>query len=153
MSQYERGRRGNALRGDARHHPSEGNTGAGQRGSGHLAVAGRPPDTAPGQVCHRSSDEPKGKPQRERVYACQRLNLARGGKAPGGKPRSEPDSGNPTVRDRRGARGNVAYGGTRNPPSNRKGWTGNSPPTGARAPVLSRPRGAPSPRSSLLAET
>jgi len=29
-------------------------------------------------------------------------------------PGSEPDSGNPTVRDRRGACGNVVHGGTRN---------------------------------------
>jgi len=42
------------------------------------------------------------------VHASQRLSLVVGGKAYGGKPRSEPDSGNPTVRDRRGASGNVA---------------------------------------------
>ena len=35
-------------------------------------------------------------------------------------PRSEPDSGKPTVRDRRGAYGNVGYDGARNPPHNRK---------------------------------
>ncbi len=55
-------------------------------------------------------DEPGGKPKREGVYASQRLSLARLGKASRGKPRSEPDSGNPTVRDRRGASGNVAMG-------------------------------------------
>ena len=38
------------------------------------------------------------------------------GKTCEGKPRSEPDWGNPTVRDRRGACGNVDHGGTRNPP-------------------------------------
>jgi hypothetical protein len=32
----------------------------------------------------------------------------------------QPDSGNPTVRDERGACGNVSYGGIRNPPHNRK---------------------------------
>ncbi len=32
------------------------------------------------------------------------------------KPGSEPHAGNPTVWDRRGAGGNVDYGGTRNPP-------------------------------------
>ena len=37
----------------------------------------------------------------------QHFSLADCGKAPEGQPRSEPDSGNPTVRDRRGARGNV----------------------------------------------
>ncbi len=41
MSPYVRGRRGNALRGGARHRPGGGNTRAGQRGSGHLAVPGR----------------------------------------------------------------------------------------------------------------
>jgi hypothetical protein len=40
----------------------------------------------------------------------QRLNLITAGKSCTGKPRSEPDSGNPTVRDRRGASGNVAMG-------------------------------------------
>jgi hypothetical protein len=41
------------------------------------------------------------------VYVRQRLSLTVDGKVTGGKPRSEPDSGNPTVRDRRGASGNV----------------------------------------------
>jgi hypothetical protein len=34
----------------------------------------------------------------------------------------QPDSGNPTVRDERGACGNVSYGGTRNPPYEPKGY-------------------------------
>jgi len=38
------------------------------------------------------------------------LNLLGVGKAGTGKPRSEPDLGNPTVRDRRGARGTMAKG-------------------------------------------
>ena len=33
----------------------------------------------------------------------------------------QPDSGNPTVRDERGAYGNVSYGGTRNPRHTPKG--------------------------------
>ena len=33
----------------------------------------------------------------------------------------QPDSGNPTVRDERGAYGNVSYGGTRNPLHKPKG--------------------------------
>src|SRR6266699_295924 len=37
-------------------------------------------------------------------------------KATVGRPRSEPDWGKPTVRDRRGACGNVDQGGTRTPP-------------------------------------
>jgi len=36
-------------------------------------------------------------------------------------PGSEPDSGKPTVRDLRGACGNVGYGGIRNPPHIPKG--------------------------------
>jgi hypothetical protein len=38
----------------------------------------------------------------------------------------------------RGAWGNVAYGGNVNPPHNRKGGSGNPPPKGRRAPALSR---------------
>ncbi len=53
-------------------------------------------------------DEPRGKPERVGVYASQRLSLTCAGKASGGKPRSELYSGNPTVQDRWGARGNVA---------------------------------------------
>ena len=40
---------------------------------------------------------------------------------------------------KRGAWGNVAYGGNVNPPRNRKGGAGNPPPEGWRAPVLSQP--------------
>ena len=47
------------------------------------------------------------------------------GRAVSGKwraePRPEPDSGKPTVRDRRGACRNVNHGGTRHPLYNRKG--------------------------------
>jgi hypothetical protein len=39
--------------------------------------------------------------------ASERLSLTRLGKAFRGKPRSKPESGNPTFRDCRGARGNV----------------------------------------------
>ena len=140
MSPVERRRRGNALRGGARRHPGGGNTRVGQRGSGYSADAERPSDTEPRLTDSRSSVEPRCKLLRAGVDACQRLSLARGGKASRGKPRSEPDSGNPTVRDRRGARGNVAHGGTVNPRRTyRKGGDGNPPPTGARAPALSRP--------------
>ena len=62
----------------------------------------------------RSTLEVGTNPQRklspEGVYVSQHLSLTDVGKACGGKPRSEPDSGNPTVRDRRGACGNVAMG-------------------------------------------
>jgi len=50
------------------------------------------------------------------VYVGQHLSFARYGKATAGRPRSEPDWGNPTVRDRRGACGNVDQGGIRIPP-------------------------------------
>ena len=46
----------------------------------------------------------------------QHLSFALYGKATVGRPRSEPDWGKPTVRDRRGACGNVDHGGTRHPP-------------------------------------
>src|SRR5262245_52415956 len=51
-----------------------------------------------------------------RGYVSQHLSCARYGKAPAGRPRSEPDWGKPTVRDRRGACGNVGHGGSRHPP-------------------------------------
>jgi hypothetical protein len=53
------------------------------------------------------SDEPEGKQEMSGVYASQRLSFLMFRKAFRGKPGSEPYSGNPTVRDRRGACGNV----------------------------------------------
>jgi hypothetical protein len=41
------------------------------------------------------------------VYASARLSFTHPGKASRGKPRRKPESGNPTFRDCRGARGNV----------------------------------------------
>lgn len=120
MSRYERGRRGNTLRGGARRHPAAGNTRCGQSGSGHLADPGRPRTQNRELAGPRSWVEPAGKPSREGVYASQRLSLTCIGKASGGKPRSELYSGNPTVQDRRGAWGIVGYGGIRNPRHNRK---------------------------------
>jgi hypothetical protein len=61
-----------------------------------------------GSIHSRGGDEDASKPAKGRADARQRLNLAGAGKAREGKPRSEPDSGKPTVRDRRGASGNVA---------------------------------------------
>ena len=55
------------------------------------------------------------KPERTGVYGGQHVSFVRAGKATVGEPRSEPDWGHPTVRDRRGAFGNVDYGGTRTP--------------------------------------
>ena len=64
----------------------------------------------------------------EGAYANQRLSPNEIGKTYGGKPRSEPDLGKPTVRDRRGALGNTGYGGIRHPLHIRKSGGGNSLP-------------------------
>ena len=61
----------------------------------------------------------------------------------GEKPRSEPDSGNPTVRDRRGACGNVGYGEKGRPLRYRKRVYGSIPPKVKRAVFLSRLGGTP----------
>ena len=140
MSPYERRRRGNSLPGGSRGRPRQGNSFPGQRGSGHLAAPGRRPDTEPGYADPRSEGELVGKPARAGAYVGQHLSFATVGKAREGKPRSEPDSGNPTVRDRREALGTVAHGGIVIPPRNRKGGSGNPPPTRRRAQDLSRPR-------------
>lgn len=50
----------------------------------------------------------------------------------------KPDSGNLTVRDYRGASGNVSHGGNVNPACNRKSGNGNPPPTAWRARFLSQ---------------
>ena len=143
MSQYERRRRGNALPGDGSRLPSGGNTRAGRRGSGHLAVSlgylgGRLDKTGDTQVT-ALGDEDVGKPGVAGVYTNQRLSLSttweglrlicRGFK---------PDPGNLAVRDYRGASGNVATGGTRHPIRNRKSEIGNSPPKASRARHLSQ---------------
>jgi len=56
------------------------------------------------------------KPARTGVYVDQHFSFVRAGKATDGEPRSAPDWGHPTVRDRREACGNVDHGGTRHPP-------------------------------------
>ena len=109
MSQYELRRMGNAVRGDARHLHRGGNTDVVQRGSGHVAVPGWVQTLSWVTRTPRSRNEPMGKAAEGGVYARQRLSLPAAAKADRGKPRSEPDSGKPTVRDRRGARGNVTH--------------------------------------------
>jgi len=52
----------------------------------------------------------RGQPSLSGADVSQHLNLLVAGKACTGQPGSEPDSGNPTVRDRRGARGDMAMG-------------------------------------------
>jgi hypothetical protein len=56
---------------------------------------------------HDFKDELRGKPEGVGVHASERLSLTCLGKASRGKPRPKPESGNPTFRDCRGARGNV----------------------------------------------
>src|SRR5512135_2091032 len=109
MSPYERRRRGNALPGCARRDPDQTVTpGVRQRGSGHLAVSGAVNwETGSNRTSETSE---RGQPSVSGADVSQRLNLITAGKACPGEPRSEPDSGNPTVRDRRGARGDMAMG-------------------------------------------
>ena len=109
MSPYERRRRGNALPGRARRDPDRTVTpGVRQRGSGHLAVSGTV-NWVTGSS--RSLEQSvQGEPSVSGANVSQRLNLIIAGKACTGEPRSEPDSGNPTVRDRRGASGDVTMG-------------------------------------------
>ena len=109
MSPYERRRRGNALPGRARRDPDRTVTPAvRQRGSGHLAVSGAV-NWVTGSN-RTSGTSVRGQPSVSGANASQRLNLLIAGKACTGQPGSEPDSGNPTVRDRRGARGDMAKG-------------------------------------------
>ena len=108
MSPYERRRRGNARRGGARHHPRHGNTGAGQRGSGHSVVPERPRTLSRDKPIHEAGTKLESKLRARGGHASQRLSLIDGRKASSEKLRSEPDLGKPAVRDRRGARGNVA---------------------------------------------
>src|SRR3954452_3910522 len=90
--------------------PSGVTPAGGRRGSGHLAVPGRP--RTPSRD-HRALEtgtsfvEDCGGPGLARS---QPERFGRCGKSAKGKPRSEPDSGDPTVRDRRGARGDMAMG-------------------------------------------
>jgi hypothetical protein len=136
MSPSERRREGNASRSSARRCYGEGNTRAVQRGSGHLAVSVFAPCSDLAR--QNNGNELTRKPVRTGACTRQRLSFVWVGKAPEERPRSEPDLGKPAVRDRRGARGNVAYGGDGNPLRKRKRVDGNPLPKGARAPALSR---------------
>ena len=83
----------------------------GQRGSGHLAVPGWFPDTEPGQTDPRCRDEVVGKPAWTGCMCASTLVSLRLGRPATERPRPEPDWGKPTVRDRRGACGNVSIMG------------------------------------------
>ena len=113
MSPYERRRGGNAPPGGLGGRLSAGNTRSGQRGSGHSVATtmGTHPDSelgSAGPVLWRrdgANSVTSGRRVRQhRSFASWRK--ARPEKCRE-EPRPEPDSGNPTVRDRRGALGNV----------------------------------------------
>src|SRR5215469_11663929 len=143
MSQYERRRRGNALPGDGSRLPSGGNTRAGRRGSGHLAVSlgylgGRLDKTGDTQRT-ALGDEAVGKPGVAGVYTNQRLSLFTTWEGPRLICRGfKPDPGNLAVRDYRGASENVRHGETVNPPRNRKSGSGNPSPKAWRVRFLSQ---------------
>src|ERR1700757_5187469 len=77
----------------------------GQRSSGHLAVLAWSTTQVGGAMILRTSWEVNQNGMG--CIASERLSFTRPGKAFRGKPRSKPESGNPTFRDCRGARGNV----------------------------------------------
>ena len=123
MSPYERRRRGNARRSGGQHHSRAGNTMPGQRDSGHLAVPSDIRTQNRSTSCCEAGTNLQANRSRG-VYASSALKpLTITGRPAGYQPRSEPDSGKPTVRDRRGLLGNVADGGIRNPCCKPKGRT------------------------------
>jgi hypothetical protein len=114
MSPYERRRGGNAPPGGLRGRPGAGNARSGQRGSGHsvATTVGRQPDTELGSAGPASWRRGEANSTASGRRVRQHRSFAPWGEARPEKwraePRPEPDSGNPTVRDRRGASGNVA---------------------------------------------
>ena len=86
-----------------------------------------------------SRSRPAGKPILNGVNMSQHLSFVDIGKAVGRKPRSEPDWGNPTVRDRRGACGNVAGLGSRTEAHRETDGIATVPFARVRAALLSRP--------------
>ena len=143
MSPYERRRGGNAPPGGFRGRPSADNARSGQRGSGHsvATTVGRQPDTELGFAGPASWRRGEANSTASGRRVRQHRSFAPWGKARPEKwraePRPEPDSGNPTVRDRRGALRNV----TSWEPGVRPGAKATEPPPdprGARAQFLSR---------------
>ena len=112
-----------------------------RRGSGHLADSywGVVPDSEPEYTIAPSGSNPEGQPLRRGVHVSQHLSFLSDGKAPGDRPRSEPDSGKPTVRDHRGACGTVMQGlVTICHEVGNDRYPGSYRPTHARAVFLSR---------------
>jgi hypothetical protein len=88
--------------------------------------------------------------QRGRGVCVSALESRRGrGKPQRGKPRSEPDWGNPTVRDRRGACGNVAGLGSRTEAHRETDGIATVPFARVRAALLSRPTWRLPPRTAV----
>jgi hypothetical protein len=81
-----------------------------------------------------------GQTRHRGAYVLQHLNLSPSGKVHGRNARaSNRTTGNPAVRDYRGAAGNVSHGGTVNPSCYRKSRNGNPSPKARRACALSQP--------------
>jgi hypothetical protein len=108
----------------------------GQRGSGHLVVWSSQPVSGMSLVAR---PRPACKRMSGGVDMRQHLSFLGVGKAAGGLPGPEPHSGNPTVRDRRGAYGNVNYGLVYTGTYRGNAETAKAGPTVARAVFLSRP--------------
>jgi hypothetical protein len=109
MSPYERRRGGNAPPGGFQGRPGAGNARSGQRGSGHSVATsvGSQPDSELGSAWPASWRKGDANSSALGRRVRQHRSLAPWRKARPEKwhaePRPEPDSGNPTVRDRRGA--------------------------------------------------
>ena len=107
----------------------------GQRGSGHLAVLSDIRTLI--RVMSSCEDGTNLRANHSiGAHVSQHLNLSWDREGSRAISQGQNRTRDPTVRDRRGLLGNVAYGGNRNPCRNRKGGNGHSPPKGARAQIL-----------------
>ena len=103
------------LRGNTRHRQRGSRSVAGVTGTHRL-------DTEPGYGDNRTGRRAGGITRYPRGGYERAFKRRDGWEGPAGTGYCcQPDSGQPTVRDERGAYGNVRYGGTRNPLHNRKG--------------------------------
>jgi len=118
----------------------KGNTLSGQRGSRQMASISK--ETLPGQVGPDNSTnltgcrvdnqtiDARGECGRALKLRCEWEGFSRKFRC------CQPDLGNPTVRDERGACGNVGYGGTRIPPHIPKGCMSETLRLRLRAPYF-----------------
>jgi hypothetical protein len=140
MSRYERRRRGNALPGGQSMASLEAVTptrGKAALGTWRSQVGAR--TLSRENAAPRSGDESMSKPASAGVNAGQDLSHAATGKAQRGKPRSEPERGNPAFRDRRGACRNVDKIGSRTEARRETAGYATGPYAIARTALLSRP--------------